>query len=167
MDNVNGAIETVFAQRPIADSPEKAVLWDLFELDPYNGGCKKFSERGAVLGRLDAKTLGKLRDWLDENKYLALERYRHGRWAGLRVDAGLGAWLKQLRPDTYLGPDTEDTLPFQGVAVRTDGEKWDLNVPIRAELLHRRPRKFSERDMGDLLKMPRTSYNEMRDRMKK
>jgi hypothetical protein len=167
MDKVNGAIETVFAQRHIAGSPEKAVLWDLFELDPYNGGWKKFSDRGAVLGRLDAKTLGKLRDWLDENKDRAVERYNHGRWADLRADAGAGAWLKQLPPDMYLGPDTEDALPFQGVAVRTDCKKWDLNLPIRAELLERFPRYFSDGDKAGLLNMPRQSYRDLRDRMEK
>src|SRR5215218_7758409 len=44
--------------------PGKAVLWDLFALNPYNGGWGKCSDRGEVLMRLDAHTLAKLRDWL-------------------------------------------------------------------------------------------------------
>jgi hypothetical protein len=169
MDKVNGAIETVFAQRPIADSPEKAVLWDLFELNPHNGDWKKFSDRGAVLWRLDAKTLGKLRDWLDENKGRAVEHpdYGYYTWLDLRTSVGINALMASLPPKMQLLPDTKDGLPFQIGAVRTDGKQWDLNLPIRAELLEHAPRYFSERNMADLLKMRRTTYQDMRDRMAK
>jgi hypothetical protein len=166
MDDVTEVLGA-FVDETSAARPNKASLWDLFKLDPYNGGWKKYSDRGTVLGRLDAKTLGKLRDWLDKNKDRAVDDYGHGRWASLRADVGFGAWLKQLPPDMYLGPDTEDTLPIQAVAMRTDGKKWDLNTPIRAELLRRLPRYFSERDMAGLLEMPRTTYTGLRDRMKK
>jgi hypothetical protein len=168
MDKVNGAIETVFAQRPIADSPEKAALWDMFELDSHNGGWKKFSDRGAVLRRLDAKALGKFRDWLDKNKDRAVKHpdYGYYAWVDLRTCVGLSALMAQLPPDMQLLPDTKD-LPLQIAAVRTDGKQWDLNLPIRAELLERFPRYFSERNMASLLKMRRTTYQEMRDRMAK
>jgi hypothetical protein len=170
MDKVNGAIETVFAQRPIADSPEKAVLWDLFELDPDNGAWKKFSDRGAALLRLDAKTLGKLRDWLDENKDQAVEDGRYTSWVRLRADVWLLAWTSQFPPEHQhkpLLPDTKDGLPLQIVAVRTDGKKWDLNIPIRAELLRLVRRYFSDGDKAALLEMPRQSYRDLRDRMEK
>jgi hypothetical protein len=167
MHGVNGAIEEVSAQRLLENSPDKAVLWDLFALDPHNGGWEKRSDRGAVLRRLDAKTLRKLRDWLDENKERAVEHYGYGKWGLLRAEAGVGACLKPLPADTQLLPDTEDDLPLRVVAVRTDGKKWDLNVPIRAELLRLRRRYRSERDMARRLAMPKTSYRDLRSRMRR
>lgn len=147
------ALEAIFP-----DEWERRSLWDLFALSPYH-------ERGRALSRLDAKTLGKLRVWLDENKVLAVERCHYGRWVGLRAEAGVGAWLKQLPSGTQLRPSTEDGLPIQAVGVRTDGKKWDLNLPIRAELLRRYRRYFSERDMAKLLGMAKTSFRRLRGRM--
>ena len=63
-------------------------------------------------------------------------------------------------------PEKKDGLPFQFGAVRTDGEKWDLNLPIRLELLRRFPRKFSERDYVKLLGMrSHKRYRRLRDAM--
>ncbi len=121
------------AQDPERNPPDQASLWDLFELEPHNGGQGKYSDRGKVLSRLYAKALCKLRDWLEENEEQAVERYMYNRWLALRTHVGAAAWLKQLPPDTQIiASRQEDGLPLQGVAVRTDGKKWDLNIPVGA-----------------------------------
>jgi len=147
--------------------PGKAVLWDLFGLNADNGGWGKFSDRGEVLMRLDANTLIKLRDWLDEERDRAVEDYGYYTWLDLRTQVGLGAWAAQLPPDMQLLPDTKDGLPIQVAAVRTDGTKWDLNIPIRAELLRLTRRYFSEVDYAKLLGRGRRFYRNMRSRMDK
>ena len=57
----------------------------------------------------------------------------------------------------------EDGLPIQLTAIRADGKKWDLNLPIRAELLRQLPRYFSERDYAKLLGVSRRAYRRLRD----
>jgi hypothetical protein len=167
MLEVDEAITAVSAERPYLRAVGRGSLWDLFGLDTHNGGWGKQSDRGEVLMRLDANTLTKLRDWLDENRGRAVERYGYYTWLDLRTKVGLGAWLAQLPPDMKLLPDAKDGLPFQAVAVRTDDKKWDLNAPIRAELLRRSPRYFSERDMAKLLDTSRSSYRRLRERTEK
>jgi hypothetical protein len=157
-DRVIEAIQTV--------RPGKAVLWDLFALYPHNGGQGKRSDRGEVLARLDAHALTGLRNWLEENKDRASDHYGYYMWLRLRTEVGLHALLAPLPPKMRLLPDTKDGLPLQIGAVRTDGKKWDLNVPIRAELLRRSPRYFSERDYAKLLGMSRKAYRRLRDAIK-
>jgi hypothetical protein len=147
--------------------PGKAVLWDLFALNPDNGGWKKkLSDRGEVLMRLDTHTLTNLRDWLEENRDRAVEDYGYYTWLDLRTTVGLVALLAQLPPNMQLLSDTKDGLPIQVAAVRTDGKRWDLNVPIRAALLRRLPRYFSERDYAKLLGISRKAYRRLRDAIK-
>ena len=93
MDEVIAIIEMVFEQRPTPQRTDKAVWWDLFDLDSSNGGWKKYSDRGAVLMRLDAKTLRKLRDWLEEHKQEAIERYDERQYKYLHRDVSLMAAL--------------------------------------------------------------------------
>jgi hypothetical protein len=162
-DKVVEAIEAVYAKKSALAHPEKASLWDLFALDTQNGGWAKLSDFGEVFACLDAPTLAKLRDWLDENRDRAVERYGYYTWLNVRTRVGVEAWLAQLPPDMQLLPDAKDGLPVQIASVSTDGEKWDLNIPIRIELLRRLPRYFSERDYAKLLGMSRRAYRRMRD----
>jgi hypothetical protein len=154
----NRVIEAIQASRP-----GQVVLWDLFALNPDNGGWGKLSDLGEVLMRLDGHTLAKLRDWLDENRDRAVERHGYHTWLVLRTSVGLEALLAPLPPKMQLLPDTKDGLPFQIAAVRTDGKRWDLNIPIRAELLRQLPHYFSERDYAKLLGMSRRAYRRLRD----
>jgi len=152
-------IEAIQAVRP-----GKAVLWDLFALNPDNGEWGEFSDRGKVLMQLDTHTLTKLRNWLEEEgRDWAVKDYYT--WRRLRSEVGLHALLAPLPPKMQLLPDTKDGLPLQIGAVRTDGKKWDLNVPMRAEFLRRFPRYFSERDVAKLLDMAPSSYRRLRKRM--
>jgi len=145
INEVPQALEALFANRPALGWPGKASLWDLFALEKYNGGPGKLSDLGYVLERIEPTTLAKLRDWLDNKKEEAVERNVFNSWQESRTFVGHSAWLKQLPPGMPLSPETEDGLPIQLTAIRTDGKKWDLNLPIRAELLRRLPRYFSER----------------------
>ncbi len=163
---VTNAIEALFASRPESQWPDRASLWDLFNLEQYNGGHGKPSDRGFVLSHLQPETLLKLKDWLDNNSQEAVKKYGYNRWLHLRTVVGIGAWVKQLPRDMDLSPDTEDGLPIQITAIRTDGKKWDLNIPIRLELLRLMPRYFSEREYKRLLGIGRTSYRRMKLYMK-
>src|SRR5215212_6889164 len=125
----------VFEQRPTPQRPDKAVLWDLFGLDPYNGGWKKYSDRGAVLMRLDAKTLRKLKDWLEEHEQEAIERYDERQYKYLHDEVSLMAALDSLPPDKPLLPEEPGTpgtdLRFDAVAHYTRrGTSRDLSLPI-------------------------------------
>jgi hypothetical protein len=151
-------IEAIQALRP-----GNALLCDLFTLNPDNGGWGEYSDRGEVLMRLDAHTLTKLRDWLEENRDRAVELHGYHAWLRLRTEVGLLALLAPLPPKMQLSPDKKDGLPLEIGAVRTNGKTWDLNIPIRAELLRRAPRYFSERDYGKLLGMSRRAYRRLRD----
>ena len=140
----------------------KASVWDLFALDPENGGHGRKSDLGKVLRQLDSKTLAKLRDWLDERRDRAIEEYGDPAWHALRTRVGLAALLTPLPDKMELVPDTKDGLPFQIRAVRTDGKTWYLNIPIRAELLRLLPRHFGERGYAKLLGMSRKAYRRLR-----
>jgi hypothetical protein len=164
-NEVAEAIEAVYANKPASQHVGKASLWDLFSLDKENGGEGKLSDRGAVLRRLDANTLTKLGGWLGDNRDRAVERYGYYTWLDLRNHVGFAAFVDQLPHDLQPPPDTDDGLPLQVWAVRTDGKKWDLNIPIRAELLRLTRRYFSERDYGKLLRIGRHSYRNVRARM--
>jgi hypothetical protein len=168
MDEVAEAAGVVLSETTEAKPAFKASLWDLFALDPHNGGIGKFSARGEVIDRLSPRTLIRLRRWLEENSDRAIEVYGFGRWKGLRDSVALIALLKQIPSGTQLLPDEpEGGLPLQGVSVRADGKKWDLTKPIRAELLRRQRRYFSEREMARILGIKRTFLRNMLGRMKK
>lgn len=165
MLEVDEAIKAVSAERPHLRAVGRGSLWDLFALNSHNGGRGKHSDRGEVFARLGPHTLAKLRDWLEENRDRAVEDYGYYTWLELRTTIGLEALLGQLPPDMQLFPDADDGLPLQVVAVRTDGKRWDLNIPIRAELLRLVRRYFSEEDYAKLLGIGRGFYRNMRARM--
>jgi hypothetical protein len=153
MDEAIKDIETVFAQRPAPQHPRKATLWDLFSLDSSNGGWKKYSDRGAVLMRLDAKTLRKLRDWLEEHKQEAIEHYDEHRYKHLHNNVSLFAAFSSLPPDKPLLPEEAGTDSwFDAVAHYTKrGTSRDLTLPIRAaaraEELRQERRHITEREI--------------------
>ena len=180
MDKVTGAIEKVFAQRPTPQRPHKATLWDLFGLDTLNGGWKKFHDRGAALGRLDAKTLATLRDFLEEHEEEAINRHGALEYEDLRAAVGVDASLASLPPDKpllgqegdALGPsDTvihtsrghvvnvgalDNAIPFDGAAYytrsgRTESTKTPLLVAILAEALRQRYPGASKRAIEDTI----------------
>ena len=76
-----------------------ASLWDIFELDPHDGGLGKHSDRGALLDSLDASALRKIRTWLEENEERAVATYGFGRWRGLWTHVSLMALGKQMPPE--------------------------------------------------------------------
>jgi hypothetical protein len=141
-------------------------LNDLLALDSDNGEKGRKSDLGEVLERLDSKTLYIISDQLHTDRERLTHDYGYNQWLNLQTHVRFNAWAKQLPPGMSLSPDTEDGLPIQVVAIRSDGEKWDLNVPIRAELLWRFPRYFSERDYAKLLGMSRRAYRRLRDAIK-
>jgi len=176
MDEVNATIEMVFAQRPTPPRPDKAVLWDLFDLDSSNGGWKKYSDLGAVLMRLDAITLRKLRDWLKEHKQEAIERYDERRYKILHEAVSLSSLPHDLPPDMPFFPEGQDTgLAFDAVAyyTRRDTSRY-LNPPIlvarRAEELRQEQRHYTEREIEQIIEkelgVPRTTQKRWSDRMK-
>jgi hypothetical protein len=176
MEKVITAIETVFVQRPTPQRPHKAVLWDLFDLDSSNGGWKKYSDRGAVLGRLDAGTLCKLRDWLEEQKHEAIERYDERQYKNLHNDVSLMAALSSLPPDIDLSTKGQGTgLPLDAVAYYTrSGTSRDLSLPIlaaqRAEELRQQRRHVTEREIEQTIEeefgIARTTQKRWSERMK-
>ena len=81
---VTRTIEAVLAERTGTGPTGGASLWDLFDLCPHNGGVGKLSDRGECLSRLNAKTLTKLRDWLEANQEEAVGKgYKQDRFRGL------------------------------------------------------------------------------------
>lgn len=175
-DEVIAIIEMVFAQRPTPPRPDKAVLWDLFDLDSSNGGWKKYSDRGAVLMRLDAKTLRKLKDWLEEHKQEAIERYNERQYKYLHDDVSLMAALNSLPPDKPLLPEEPSTdSGFDAVAHYTRrGTSRYLNpiilVARKAEELRQEQRHYTQREIEQIIEnelgVPRTTQQRWSDRMK-
>ncbi len=144
----------------------EATLWDLFDLDSHNGGIGKYSDRGEVLGRLSPKILGKIRHWLEGNSERAIARHGRPKWIGLRADVWAIGHLKQLPSDMQLLTNKRvDGLPLQGVAVRTDGKKWDLMLPVRLALLESQRRFFSERNKAEILGITRRKLRGLSERI--
>jgi hypothetical protein len=121
MDIVTQAIEKVFKQRPAPKRPHKAILRDLIDLDPHNGGWKKFSDRGAALRRLDAQTLRKLRSFLEEhqNEAIAREYCAELQYQELCTTVGLLATFASLPPDTPLVAAEQDSPGPIGAVIQT------------------------------------------------
>ena len=180
MDKVTEAIETVFTHRPSPQRPYKATLWDLFDLDSRNGGWKKYHDRGAVLGRLDAKTLATLRDFLEEHKEEAINRRGALQYEDLRGAVGVQASLASLSPGKSLlaqehdAPDPSDAvihtsrgyavnlnalnnaIPFDAAAHytssgRTENMKTPLLAAILAEALRQQHPRVPKREVEDTI----------------
>jgi hypothetical protein len=162
---VDKAIKAASLERPHLRVVGRGSLRDLLELNWRNGEKGRFSDLGVVLERLDSKTLYKVSDQLDTDREELTRDYGHNRWLHLRTHVRLNAWLKQLPVGMSLSPDMQDGLPIQVVAIRTDGKKWDFNIPIRAELLRLVRRYYSQEDYAKLLGIRRGFYRKMRARM--
>ena len=125
--------------------------------------------------RLDAKTLPKLRDWLEEHKQEAVERYDERRYKYLHDEVSLVAALNSLPPDKPLLPEEPGThLRFDAVAHYTSrGTSRDLSLPIRvasrAEELRQERRHLTEREIQQTIEnelgVPRTTQQRWSDRM--
>ena len=137
MDKVTETIEMVFTQRPTPQRPHKATLRDLFDLDSDNGGWKKYSDRGAALMRLDAKTLCKLGDFLEGRAQEAIDDYGHSQYTSLHSDVRFNATWKALPPDKPLLPERQSTpLPLDAMAHYVNsGRPVNLMIPVLAAAL--------------------------------
>ncbi len=167
--NDSGKLIEATTRDPAEEEPreEKPDMWSLLELNPHNGGPGKYSDRGVLLDSLDADTLTQIRTWLEENKERAIAVYGYGPWMGLRADVGILALLERLPPnalrtDPFADKPKDGLTPLQGVAVRVDGKKWDLDLPIRAELL--RGEGLSGRATAKRLGIAETSLRDMHTR---
>jgi hypothetical protein len=164
MEEVLEAIQTVRVHNFGDSEVGTASIWDLFELDdtPRYGGP---SDLGEALD-LSAKTLAKLRDWLDDHTEEALQRYKEPRRTNLYGKVRALAWLSALPPDEPPFPEERDTsLPLEGVAYTRSGRSVDETIALRLALLRQAQRYFSERDLEKELGVPRPTLRRMIERM--
>lgn len=168
-DALNNSGELVETEEHVELVGHVPDMWSLFELNPHNGGSGKYSDRGALLDSLDADILTQIRTWLEENKERGVAVYGFDRWLNLRADVWFEAAAKQMPPEVrdtdYFANKAKDGSPLQGVAIRTDGKTWDLDLPIRDELLRREG--LSGRAIADRLGIAESSLREIRARAKK
>jgi hypothetical protein len=144
------------------------LLRRLVELPTNDGGFGKINSLAAYLRTLSADTLGQLRDWFEENQQHAVELYGRNRLHYLYLLVKFGVWSKQLPPNVrragLFADKSDDSLPLQGVAIRTDGKAWDLTKPIHAVILEQQGK--GQRQIAKLLDMRWSTYKDMRRRMK-
>jgi hypothetical protein len=165
-DEVIEAIEALYASRPTPQRPGKASLWDLFDLDPDNGGQGQHSDRGEVLTRLSAKTLAKLADWISKNAEEALAHSGKQHLGGLYQDVRILARLMALPPGEPRLPNERDpSLLLEARGYTRGGRGVDHTVVIRLARLRRARRYFSERDYKKILGVPRSTIRDMIKRM--
>jgi hypothetical protein len=162
---VDEAIKAASVERPRLRGVGRGSWDDLLVLDSDDGGKGRKSDLGEVLERLDSKTLYMVSDRLATDKERLTHDHGYNRWLHLQTHVRFNAWAKQLPPGMSLSRDTQDGLPIQMAAIRSDGKKWDLNIPIRAELLRMVRRYFAEEDYAKLLGVGRSFYRNMRARM--
>jgi hypothetical protein len=158
MGKVTEAIETVFAQRPSPQRPNKATLRDLLGLESRKDISEENTELGAVLRLLDAKTLENLTHFLEEHREEELDRqYCSGhQYTYLCSVVGMRAARVPLPPDMPLLSEKPDTpsgevihtrrgyvvdlaalnnvLPFE-VAYTSSGRSKNLKTPVLAAKL--------------------------------
>jgi hypothetical protein len=164
MDEVLEAIQAVHVHNFGDSVVGTASIWDLFELDdtPRYG---RPSDLGQALD-LSAKTLAKLRDWLDDYTEEALQRYKEPRCTNLYGKVRALAWLSALLPDEPPFPEGRDAgLPLEAVAYTRRGRSVDETIALRLALLRQALRRFSERDLEKELKVPRSTLRRMMERM--
>ncbi len=142
-------------------------LWHLLELNPHNGGVGKRADRGECLDRLSAKTLTKLRAWLEANEDEAAEKgYQRNQFKDLLITVSLLARLTSLEPGKPLLPDKRDaTLPLEAVVYTRSGRAVDLTTVIKLERLRQTPGFVSERDLEEELEIPRSTIRHLIERI--
>jgi hypothetical protein len=164
--NISGEL-TEFAESE-ETAEEQLDMWSLFELDQHNGGLGKYSDRGAILRSLDADTLEATKTWLERNGDRAIEHYGYNRWRFLLFNVNAELWYKRMPEDVRRFDPFADRpkygLPLQGVAIRTDGKTWDLDLVIRAEILRRQG--LSGRAIAERLGRPESSLRKIQKRAK-
>lgn len=167
IDEVVRTIEAVLAERTGTEPTGGTSLWDLFELDPHNGGVGKRPDRGECLSRLNAKTLTNLRDWLEANEEEAVRKgYNHNRFKGLWAQVSLLPRLEHLLPGKSLfSGELDPTLPLEAVAYTRSGRAIDLTTIIKLARLRRKPGFMSERDLAKEVGIPRSTVRHIIERM--
>jgi Homeodomain-like domain len=153
LDEVIEALEALYETRPTPQRPDRASLWDLFNLNPFPVRQDKSSDRGEALRRLSTKTLAKLRDWLEVNGQEAVNRYGAQRYTAVtgHISAFLAA--RRLFDGKWRFTDNSGALPIQGFARGPSGRIVDIIAPIRAAFrrreiqLSRKPRFVTEREL--------------------
>ncbi len=163
MDEVLEALEAVRTQVSGAVPVGEASLLDLFELDDTPRWGRP-SDLGEALTRLNARTLAKLRDWLDENTEEVVRRYP--RCATVYGTVRQLAWLRQMPPDEPTLSDSRgENLPFKAMAYTRGGRRVDTAKVVRLARLRQAPGFLSERDLEKELGIPRPTVRRMIKRM--
>lgn len=72
-----------------------------------------------------------------------------------------------LRTDPFADKPKDGLTPLQGVAIRADGKTWDLDLPIRAEVLDLDKQGKRKRQTARQLGMKWSTYRDLRQRMEK
>jgi hypothetical protein len=183
MDKVIEAIEIVFTQRPTPPRPPKATLRDPLDLDTRYDIWEKDTDLGAVLARLDAKTLGNLEHFLKEHREEAMDRPYWHQYTYLCSQVGMRAAYTSLPPDKPLPlgkPDTpsdevirtrrgyvvdraalNNALLFEAAytsSARSEKLKTPLLAAILAEALRQNYPRITERAIEDTIEEVIGSY---------
>jgi hypothetical protein len=163
MDEVLEAIQEVRVHKVGDSEVGTASIWDLFELDdtPRYG---RPSDLGQALD-LSAKTLAKLRDWLDDHTEEALQHYEEPRCTNLYGTVRTLAGLRPLPGDPPFPEEGDTSLPLEVVAYTRSGRSVDETIALRLASLRQEPRFFSERDLEKKLGVPRSTIRHMIKRM--
>jgi hypothetical protein len=126
--------------------------------------------------RVDARTLSKLRAFLEEREHEAVGDYGYGQYVDLYSHVRLNASMKSLPHDEPLLSDNgSTTLPFAGVAcyTRIVGRTVNLMTPVLAaalkEALDQQQGYFSDRTKAKIIEVkldvPRTTLQDWFRRM--
>jgi len=168
MHEIGNAIKRAAVESLGLEAASNSSPWDLLELNRYNGGWGYESDFGKVLAHMDVMILCKVRDWLEHNREEVVERYDDS--ARIFLTVRFSVYVHQMPPhverENFFAGLPNDGLPIQGVAMRVDGKKWDLNIPVRAKLLSLAPRYFTEQNFAKALGIGRHKWRNIRDRMK-
>lgn len=142
----------------------EASLWDLFEVPAeFTPGVPPKDLTLMVL-RLSVPSLRRLSEWVRRNQKEIIDSYGERTFREAAAFIGTIACFKGLPPHVpFFGPEADDS-PIKAVAMRPDGEKWDLMLPFKIRSLIRHPRYFSERGMADLLGISRSYLKRILER---
>lgn len=117
-----------------------------------------------MICELNGDVARKLARWANDHRGAIEERYGVPAFVEAVSVIGLTGFLKSLPPDTPLFSPGENGAPMTATAIRADGERWDLKLPIKANRLFRASRYYSERDVAERLGISRAHLKRMQER---